>query len=234
MAGTGPPPFADAGQPTRIALRLAPEAGRLTIPLAQLSERAARALLPILTASGGIILADPTGSPGVVTVELQRPVVVHLPKVAVGDGIYLEAAMGRVDGRRVGLPLTLVPGAAREVELVLVPSFRVVVEGHGSFGGGVYRWGALARIGVRDDEGLGDGLLGVLGGVGHFVGWTGVPGSTRSLDLTITEPLVATARFAADPLGPALAMGLVALLLLAARPDIAPWWAAVELGRKAL
>lgn len=169
-----------------------------------------------------------------VVLRPQAPEQLRLPRLAVGGGIFLEVAQVRLDGRPTRLPLDLVPGVAHDVEVLVVPAYRVTVDGPDAFGRGFYRQGAVARIGVGDTRIASDGVLGLLAGTSRFDGWDGVAGDESTLDLVITGPVVARARFRADPVRPAAIMGLVALLLLAHRPGPAPWWDGVDLGRKAL
>jgi hypothetical protein len=140
-------------------------------------------------------------------------------RLALRDGYYLDLLRTSADDG--GLP----GGAPRQVNLVLTPAFRLdVLSAQGDvFGGGIYRYGSLVNLGLRDTSPRPATLFGWLGGAYRLLGWDGLDGTGSTAELRLTGPKLVRARWQEDTRIPAALGTAVALLTLLFRPMLIDW-----------
>lgn len=169
------------------------------------------------TALTSLVGADLVSTPVGWTAALgSRPIQSWPERVTIADGVFLDLLRVTLDGQPVALS-SAPPSTERHVyELVVTPAYRVDVgSSYGTvFGGGVYRYGAAARIGVGYDRIAMDGPLGLLGGQIQFAGWDGLNTDQATTTVTVSGPRTLNATWRDDVTAPGVVFGVLALVLL--------------------
>ena len=137
-------------------------------------------------------------------------------RVAITDGVYLDLLRITLDGQPIANNATFPTTGRHVLELVVTPAYRINVQSSYAdvFGSGVYRYGALARIGVLNERTRMDGPLGLLGGDREFSGWDGLGTDQRVALFNVTQLRTVKARWRDNVTIPAAFFAGIALMLL--------------------